>query len=177
MRRSDRADSARITCACHLHWQVAERCDHDVVNALLRQDELDAVSTLNYVSLFSEFFQYLRMIGLWEPLAALAPEHKQRWIIPALPLALIYLQQHIAGLLSINAADEVLLTDQTAMRMAGFNAHHIADGICRRGRKRRHGEHPTGRPVCADTMARNVCRMDPAAFTTLFNTAVRCLAA
>ena len=177
MRRSDRAHTARITCACHLDWQVAERCDHDVVKAIAQHQELDAVYTLNYTSLFSEFFEYLRLIGLWEPLEALMPEHKEPWMIPALPLVLVYLQQHIAGLPSINAVEEVLLTDQTAMRIAGFNAHQIADGICRRGRHRRRAAHPPGRPVCADTLARNVCTIDPAAFTELFNTAVRCLAA
>jgi len=177
MRRSDRAHTARITCACHLDWQVAERCDHDVVKAIAQHQELDAVYTLNYTSLFSEFFEYLRLIGLWEPLEALMPEHKERWMIPALPLVLVYLQQHIAGLPSINAVEEVLLTDQTAMRIAGFNAHQIAHGICRRGQHRRRAAEPPGRPVCADTLARNVCMIDPEAFTELFNTAVRCLAA
>jgi hypothetical protein len=177
MRRNDRAHIARVTCACHLDWQVAERCDHDVVKAIAQCQELDAIYTLNYISLFSEFFAYLRMIGLWEPLAALMPEDKQRWMIAALPLVLVYVQQHIAGLPSLNAVEEVLLTDETAMRMAGFNARQIHAGICRRGRHRRRAAEPPGRPVCADTLARNVCAIDPAAFTALFNTAVRCLAA
>jgi len=112
MRRSDRAHTARITCACHLDWQVAERCDHDVVKAIAQRQELDAVYTLNYTSLFSEFFEYLRLIGLWEPLEALMPEHKERWMIPVLPLVLVYLQQHIMGPPSINAVEEVLLTNQ-----------------------------------------------------------------
>lgn len=123
------------------------------------------------------FFAFVRLIELWDDLAALLPEQKERWMIPTLPLILIYLQQHIAGLPSVNTVEEVLLTDETAMCMAGFNAHQIAEGICRRGRHRRRAVTVPGRPVCADTVARNVCQIAPEAFTKLFNTAVRRLAA
>jgi len=43
----------------------------------------------------------------------------------------------VAGLPSMNAAEEVLLTNEAAMRAAGFNAYQVKEGICRRGRHRR----------------------------------------
>lgn len=176
-RRNEEKSKAAAVAACRLHWEVAERCDHDVVKALALRHDLDAVCCVDYVSLFTDFFEYLQRIGVWKRVAALVPEGKQRFIIETLPYVMIYMQKLIAGLPSMNAAEEVLLTDEAAMRVVGFNAHQIKDGISMRGRHRRKDGGPPGRPVAADTLGENVSAIGMEAVTDLFNHAVQMLAA
>ena len=107
--RSDRTSAAAaVTTACRLHWQVARRSDYDVVKAIAQQLVLDAVYCIDYVSLYTDFFEYLRRIGLWDAIAALTPANKERFIIGTLPYVLIYMQKQIAGLPSVNAVEDVL---------------------------------------------------------------------
>ena len=168
---------ATARAACRLHWRVARQCDGDVVKAIALGKELDAVYSIDYVGLFTEFFEYLRKIGVWETLEKLETEDKERFLVATLPYVLIYMERLIAGLSSGNAAEEVLLTDQGAMRVVGFNAHQVEEGMCRRGRHRRKKKGAPGRPMGADAMNGNFCGIAAAALEELFNRAVRCLAA
>jgi hypothetical protein len=176
-RSAKKSAAAAVTTACRLHWQVARRSDYDVVKAIALQQVLDAVYCIDYVSLYTDFFEYLRRIGLWDAIAALTPENKERFIIGTLPYVLIYMQKQIAGLPSINAVEDVLLTEEAAMRTVGFNAHQIKEGISRRGRQRRNEGGAPGKPVAADSLSQNFCEIAAPAIEALFNTAVRALAA
>ena len=147
------------------------------MKAIALGKELDAVYSIDYVGLFTGFFEYMMLIGVWEDLKKLKTEDKERFLIATQPYVLIYIQKLIAGLPSGNAAEEVLLTDQGAMRVVGFNAHQVEEGICRRGRHRRKKKKAPGRPVGADSLNENFCGIGAAALVELFNHAVRCLAA
>ena len=160
-----------------MHWKIAEQCNHDVVKALALRHELDAVCCVDYVSLFTDFFEYLKRLWIWEKLAALVPENKKRFLIDTLPYLLIYIETLVAGLPSMNAAEEVLLTNEAAMRAVGFNAYQVKEGICRRGRHRRKDGGPPGRPVAADTVGGDVGTIGREAVADLFNHAVQMLAA
>ena len=156
MRRGkDERFEATARTACRLHWQVARQCDGDVVKAIALGKELDAVYSIDYVGLFTEFFEYMRLIGVWEELKKLKTADKERFLISTQPYVLIYIQKLIAGLASGNAAEEVLLTNQGAMRVVGFNACQVEEGICRRGRHRRKKKKAPGRPVGADSLNEN----------------------
>ena len=174
--RNQRIEAAATT-ASRLHWQVARRCDGDVAKAIAMGEELDGVYQLDYVGLFTEFLEYLKRIGLWVVLEALVAEGRKRCMVRTLAYVLIYMEKLIAGLSSGNAAEEVLLTDQGAMRAVGFNAHQVKEGMCRRGRDRRKSKKPPGRPIGVDALNRYFCRIAMKAMVTLFNRAVRCLAA
>jgi len=87
------------------------------------------------------------------------------------------MQKQIAGLPSVNAVEEVLLTEEAAMRTVGFNAHQIKEGISRRGRQQRNDGGAPGKPVAADALSQNFCGIAAPAIEALFNTAVRALAA
>jgi len=132
---------------------------------------------VDYVSLFTDFFEYLKRLLIWKKLAALVPENKQRFLIDTLPYVLIYIETLVAGLPSMNAAEEVLLTNEAAMRAVGFNACQAKEGICRRGRHRRKDGGPPGRPVAADTVGGDVGTIGRKAVADLFNHAVKMLAA
>ena len=178
MRRgNDEQTKAAAVAACRLHWAVAERCDHDVVKALALRHDLDAVCCVDYVSLFTDFFEYLVRIAVWTKVAALVSEKRKRFIIVTLPYVMVYMEKLITGLPSMNAVEEVLLTDEAAMRAVGFNAHQIKEGISMRGRHLRKDGGPPGRPVSADTLGRYVGTIGMDAVTDLFNHAVQKLAA
>jgi hypothetical protein len=178
MRREKHERSkAAAVAACRLHWRIAEQCNHDVVKALALRHELDAVCCVDYVSLFTDFFEYLKRLWIWEKLAALVPENKKRFLIDTLPYLLIYIETLVAELPSMNAAEEVLLTNEAAMRAVGFNAYQVKEGICRRGRHRRKDGGPPGRPVAADTVGGDVGTIGREAVADLFNHAVQMLAA
>ena len=166
-----------MTTAGRLQWHVSRRCDGDVAKAIAMGDELDGVYQLDYVGLFTGFLAYLRLIGLWAALAALKAEGRQRYMVETLAYVLIYMEKLIAGLPSGNATEEVLLTDQAAMRAVGFNACHVKEGVCRRGEDRRKSKKAKGRPIGVDALNRHFCRIAAAAMAELFNRAVRCLAA
>jgi len=178
MRRAkDQRIEAAATTACRLHWEVARRCDGDVARAIVMGEELDGVYKLDYVGLFTEFFEYLRKIGVWRELEGLKTEDKERFLIATLPYVLVYMEKVIAGLSSGKAAEEVLLTDQGAMRAVGFNAQQVEEGVCRRGQHRRTSKEAPGRPICTQALNENFCGIAAKALEELFNRAVRCLAA
>jgi hypothetical protein len=168
---------AAATTACRLQWHLSRRCDGDVAKAITMGEEIDGVYQLDYVGLFTGFLAYLRLIGLWATLAALKAAGRQRHMVETLVYVLIYMEKLIAGLPSGSATEEVLLTDQGAMRAVGFNAIHVKEGVCRRGEDRRKNKGAKGRPIGVDAMNRHFCRIAATAMVDLFNRAVQCLAA
>lgn len=178
MRRArNKRIEAAVTTASRLQWRVARRCDGDVAKAIAMGEELDGVYQLDYVGLFTAFFEYLRMIGLWAALAALEAAGRKRHMVGTLAYVLIYMEKLIAGLSSGNATEELLLTDQGAMMAVGFNAHQVKEGMCRRGQDRRKSKEEPGRPIGVDALNRHFCGIAAKAVEYLFNSAVRRLAA
>jgi len=115
------------TMAKRLIWQVAQQCDEEVVRAIARGEEIDGMHRLDYVGLFTEFFAYLMLIGLWDTLRGLEAEDRERIEVPTPMYVLIYMQKLIAGLASGQAMEDLLLTDMGAMRAVGFNAQQVEE--------------------------------------------------
>jgi hypothetical protein len=165
------------TVAKRLIWQVAQRCDADVVRAIAMGEEIDGMHRLDYVGLFTEFFEYLLLIGLCGMIERLEAEDRERIEVPTPVYVLIYMQKLIAGLTSGQAMEDLLLTDMGAMRAVGFNAQQVEEGVCRRGQHRRKIQEPPGRPIGTDALNTHFSKIPAKDIEALFNAGVRCLAA
>jgi hypothetical protein len=61
------------------------------------------------------------------------------------------------------------------MRLVGFNAQQVREGICQRGRTQRQGKRSPG-PICPDTLANNMVTCNLRDLEALFNGMIRALA-
>jgi hypothetical protein len=61
------------------------------------------------------------------------------------------------------------------MRLVGFNAQQVRRGICQRGATKRRGERPPG-PICPDSLAKNIVKLNLRELEAVFNGAIRALA-
>jgi hypothetical protein len=118
-------------------WQTATRDDAHVAQALHSQRAMDRVYALNEAAFFDEFFQYLREIGVWPLLEDLDSQTRLRETYPFIQFVLFILMRGVAGVQSMLATHEVLLTDEALMATIGFNAVQVREGSTRRGSSRR----------------------------------------
>jgi hypothetical protein len=79
------------------------------------------------------------------------------------------------GIEAMHALPALLFSDEAAMRLAGFNAVQIRDGICQRSHEKRQGDKPPG-PLCPDTLADNIVKLSLEAMATFLNGVVHDLA-
>jgi hypothetical protein len=75
----------------------------------------------------------------------------------------------------MNALPVLLFSDQALMQLGGFNAQQVRRGVCQRGARTRQGARPAG-PICPDTLARNIVKLNLRHLEALFNGAIRALA-
>ncbi len=61
------------------------------------------------------------------------------------------------------------------MRLVGFNAQQVRQGVCQRGAATRQGPRTTG-PICPDTLAENIVQLNVRDLEALFNGVIRALA-
>src|SRR5215831_19562525 len=64
----------------------------------------------------------------------------------------------LLGIEAMNALPDLLFSAEAAMRLAGFNAIQIRQGICQRSHEKRQGTKPPG-PLCPDTLADNIGKL------------------
>ena len=69
----------------------------------------------------------------------------------------------------------LLFSDEALMRLVGFNAQQVRQGICQRGATKRQGERLPG-PMCPDTLAKNIVKWNLRDLEAVFNGAIRALA-
>jgi hypothetical protein len=158
-----------------LYWQAAQRDDAALARAVADRRTLKSVWAMDQAALLDDYFYYLKRLGLWQVLEKLRPEEGERFIVPFMQLVMIYLAKQACGIGSMNALPEVLFSDQSAMRLIGFNAHQLRQGICRRGLWRRKARVKYG-PVCPEMLANHIAKMGAKTVEELFNKAIRLLA-
>jgi hypothetical protein len=75
----------------------------------------------------------------------------------------------------MNALPALLFRDAALMRLVGFNAQQVRQGVCQRGAARRQGPRTTG-PICPDALAENIVKLSLRDLEALFNGVIRALA-
>jgi Transposase DDE domain len=76
---------------------------------------------------------------------------------------------------SMNALPALRFSDEALMWLVGFNAHQVRQGVCQRGAATRQGPRTEG-PICPDTLAANIVKLNRRDLEALFNGVIRALA-
>jgi hypothetical protein len=81
----------------------------------------------------------------------------------------------LCGIEAMHALLDLLFSDEAAMRLAGFNAVQMHDGICQRSHEKRQGDKPPG-PICPVSLADNIVKLSLRAMEAFLNGVVQDLA-
>jgi hypothetical protein len=158
-----------------LCWQVARRDDVRVARRLYRKQVVDGVYRLDEGGLLDDFFYFLHQLGVVDLLEHVQGTAAQREMVPVIQYILLYSLKTLFGIESMNALPALLFGDEALMRLVGFNAQQVRQGVCQRGAAIRRGPRTAG-PICSDTLADNIAKLNLRDLEALFNGAIRALA-
>jgi hypothetical protein len=160
----------------NLSWQAAQRDDKRVAQAIREGEELDAIYSLDEAGLLDGFFHFLKQVGIFFLIEEIEVPDIQRVLIPVVQFVLLYMLALLFGIISMNALPPLLFSNTAAMKLVGFNAHQIANGLTRRGDDRRKNKVKQG-PLSPQCLAQNICKIPLSSMERFFNRSIRCLAA
>ena len=158
-----------------LCWQAARRDDSRVARRLYRRQVVDGVYRLDEGALLDDFFYFLQQLGVVDRLSDVRSTTIQREMVPVVQYVLLYSLKTLFGVDSMNALPPLLFSDEALMRLVGFNAQQVRQGVCQRGAATRPGPRTTG-PICPDTLAANIVQLNVRDLEVLFNHVIRALA-
>jgi hypothetical protein len=81
----------------------------------------------------------LREVGVVDWLGDFQGTALQRVMAPCVPLVLLYWLKSLYGAESIHALPPLLFSYEALMRLVGFKAHEVQQGVCQRGALKRQG--------------------------------------
>jgi hypothetical protein len=158
-----------------LCWQVARRDDSRVARRLYRKQVVDGVYRLDEGALLDDFFHFMEQLGVLDGLGDVHGTAVQREMVPFVQYLLLYSLKTLFGIESMHALPALLFSDEALMRLVGFNAHQVRHGVCQRGAAQRQGPRTRG-PICPDTLADNMVKLNLHDLEALFNRAIRAVA-
>ena len=158
-----------------LCWEVARRDDVRIARRLYRKEVVDGVYRLDEGALLDDFFQFLRGIGVMALLEEVHGTAIQREMLPYVQYILLYGLKTLFGIKSMNALPALLFSDEALMQLVGFNAQQVRNGVCQRGAAKRQGAREPG-PICPETLAKQIVRLNLRELESVFNGAIRALA-
>src|SRR5919197_4824599 len=158
-----------------LCWQVAQRDDSRVARRLYRKQVVDGVYRLDEGALLDDFFYFLHELGVVNLLDNVQGAAVQREMVPFVQYVLLYALKTLFGVASMNALPALLFSDEGLMRLVGFNAQQVRQGVCQRGAAKRQRARTEG-PICPETLANNIVKLNVRDLEALFNGVIRALA-
>lgn len=158
-----------------LSWRMARRDDRRVGKGIYEKKEIDGIYNLENSGLLDGFYEWLEEWKVIQMLKRITPEGVQRVMVAFFQFVLLYLLKSLFGIESVCSLPRLLFSNQGAMRLVGFNAHRIENGVCRRGEHLRKYKQKTG-PICDDTLARNIVKIPLKVIEGFFNKVVKLLA-
>jgi hypothetical protein len=158
-----------------LVWKTASRDDKRVAQAIDQGEEIDAMHELSEAGLLDEFFVFLEELGILKILEQLELGGVRRVLMPTIQFVLLYLLKVLFGGKSMNELPKLLFSHEGLMKLVGFNAVQIKEGMTKRGDKQRKNK-PKAGPISAQCLAQNICKLDREQMERLFNAMVQCLA-
>src|SRR5256886_13826892 len=168
-------DELTQNLAERLCWEVARRDDTRVARRLYRRQEVVGVYRLDEGAVLDDFFQFLRTIGVMALLEEVHGAAIQREMVPYVQYVLLDGLKTLFGIDSMNALPALLFSDEALMQLVGFNAQQVRHGVCQRGVAKR--LHPrTEGPMCPDTLANNIVKLNLRDLEAWFNGTIRTLA-
>ncbi|MCK9222423.1 MAG: transposase [Limnochordia bacterium] len=157
-------------------WEVAERNDEAVAKTVANREPIDSVHNLDQAGLLDAFLAFLREIGFMDFLDKIAPSRRQRFIVPSALIILTYMVKTLLGIEHMYAMPTLLFTDPAMMRVMGFNARWIDEGLCRRSHEKRGEDKEPPKPFSAQMVANFIADLLVRESARFFNMAIRCLA-
>jgi hypothetical protein len=130
-------DEITQNLAERLYWQVARRDDARIARRLYRKQLVDGVYRLDEGAVLDDFFHFLDQVGVMALLAEVRGAAIQREMLPFVQYVLLYGLKTLFGIERINALPALLFSDEALMRLVGFNAQQVRDGVCQRGTTKR----------------------------------------
>jgi hypothetical protein len=158
-----------------LCWQAARRDDSRVARRLYRQQVIDGVYRLDEGALLNDFFDCLQQLGVVDWLGDVQGPAVQREMVPFVPYRLLYSLNTLFGIESRPALPALRCSDEALMRLVGFNAQQVRQGVCQRGAAKRQGPRTRG-PICPDALADNLVQLNVRDLEAWFNGVIRALA-
>ena len=116
-----------------LCWQAARRDDSRVARRLYRKQVVDGVYQLDEGALLDDFFYFLHELGVVDWLNDVHRTAIQREMVPVVQYVLLYSMKTLFGVDSMHALPPLLFSDEALMRLVGFNAQQVRQGVCQRG--------------------------------------------
>jgi hypothetical protein len=158
-----------------LDWRCARRDESRIARRLWQKQAVDAIYSLEEGAILDEFVHFLDEMGVLPRWQVLQGDEIQREMVDFFQYVMLYGMKTLFGIESMNALPSLLFSDAAAMRLAGFNAVQIRDGICQRSHEKRQREKAPG-PLCPDTLADNIVKLSLEAMEAFLNGVVHDLA-
>lgn len=158
-----------------LCWQAARRDDRRVARRLYRKQVVDGVYRLDEGAVLDQFFHFLQGLGVLDLMAHVQGKGIQREMVPCVHYLLLYGLKTLFGIEGMNALPALLFSEEAMMRLVGFNAHQVRHGVCQRGAAKRQRPRTAG-PICPDTLAHNIVKLNLQDLEALFNEVIRAVA-
>lgn len=164
----------------HVVWNTATRDDEAVIRHLASCKALDEVYGLDEAVLFDYLFNFMDEEGIMTILSGLKPEKGsvKREMLTPFQIVLLYLMKCVKGIRGMNGCEDLLFTNEFAMRLARFNGRVVQGGICERGRsKGQRGLADIRGVIGNDTLANNIVKYRVEEVAKRYNQLIRKLAA
>ena len=159
----------------HLYWKSCGRDDQAAVRSLYRNREIDSIYGLEETGLLDDFFHFLRTHDICSKIEKLNSSEIKRVMVSITQYVLLYMEKVIYGIKHMDSLEELLFSDESAMRLVGFNAHQVKNGICRRGESRRKNNNRMG-AITPETLANNLVKIPIRQVENFFNNCIKSLA-
>src|SRR5262249_48331828 len=95
------------------------------------------VYQLDEGALLDDFFYFLEQLGVVDWLGDVQGTAVQREMVSVVQYLLLYSLKTLFGIESMNALPALLFSDEALMRLVGFNAQQVRQGVCQRGAAQR----------------------------------------
>jgi hypothetical protein len=140
-----------------------------------RKQVVDGVYRLDEGALLDDCFHVLQELGVVDVLERVRGKAIQRAMVPFVQYLLLDGLKTLFGVESMHALPAWLLSDEALMRLVGFNATQVREGVCRRSHEKRQGAKAPG-PICPDTLAKTSVKLHVRDLEALCNGVIRALA-
>jgi hypothetical protein len=158
-----------------LCWQVACRDDSRGARRLYRTQSVDGVYRLDDGAWLDDFCDCLHALGGVDWLGHVQGTAVPRARGPVVQYRLLSSLKTVVGIESMHALPARLCSDEARMRLVGFKALPVRQGVCQRGAATRQGPR-TGGPIGPDTLADHIVQVNLRDLEAWFNGVIRTLA-
>jgi len=178
MNKRQSENEVRENVVNKLSWKMADRDENRIARQIHEGGEIDAIYGLDECGLLDGFYLFLEEAGVLGLLEKIYAEGVKRVMVPFFRFVHLYLLKTLFGVDSMHSLPSLLFSNEGAMRMVGFNAHEIENGVCKRGKKKKETEkgQDTNGPICDDALSRNIVKIPFKVIEKFFNQTVKILA-